>query len=398
MKMRGLGLCLVVVSTMAVSTGRAADPPAFFPLMAYNAPPDDPAVLRKMRECGLTVAGFVAPSGLDRCRDAGLKAIVYDARIANIDWAKVEPDKVRESVAAVVDATKNHPAVLGYLLRDEPPASFFPGLRAVADLIRERSPGAWPYINLLPNYASPDQLGTPDYATYLERFIADCRPPILSYDHYAMMEGGGLRPGYFGNLDAMRKAAKAHDLPFWNIVLSVAHFNYREPTDADLRFQVYTSLAYGARGLSYFTYLGSATGNYRRAPIDAFGNETPTWRSLRDVNLQVAQLAPTLLKLRSDRVYHFGAAPQECAGPDDRSLVKAIDGPILVGDFTHEEGSSYVLVVNRDVSTSVPGLPQFRNPPAKVEKVSPLNGQLVPFSGEEIWLAPGQGALLKLTR
>ena len=42
--------------------------------------------------------------------------------------------------------------------------------------------------------------------------------------------------------------------PAENIVLSVAHFSYREPNAADLRFEAYTTLAYGGRGLSYFTY------------------------------------------------------------------------------------------------------------------------------------------------
>ena len=35
------------------------------------------------------------------------------------------------------------------------------------------------------------------------------------------------------------------------------------------------------------------------------------------LNLQVARLAPTLLRLKSDRVYHFGKVPSGSAGPDD---------------------------------------------------------------------------------
>jgi hypothetical protein len=189
-----------------------------------------------------------------------------------------------------------------------------------------------------------------------------------------------------------------HGLPFWNIVLTTAHFNYREPSAADLRFQVYTSLAYGARGIAYFMYFANPVGNYRMAPIDQFGHKTETWDRMRNVNLQVAQLAPTLLKLRSDRVYHFGGVPAGCTGPEDKGLVKAAAGPILVGDFTHEDGTRYVMVVNKGFTGSIPGSPQFREPPAKVEKVSPYTGRLVPFEGEEVWLAPGQGALLKLTK
>ncbi|WP_435020469.1 hypothetical protein TA3x_001846 [Tundrisphaera sp. TA3] len=396
MRLRHL-LPIALAALIGPNPARADEPAAFFPIMAWNAPPDDPAALRKMRECGINVAGFVRIEGLDRCRDAGLKAIVSDPRL-DADWTQVDPAKVRGRIAEVVKQARDHPAVYGYYFRDEPSAALFPGLRVAVDAVRELHPGAWPYINLLPTYATPEQLGTPTYDAYLERFVAECRPTTLSYDHYALMEGGTLRAGYFANLAAMRGAAVKHGLPFWNIVLSVAHFNYREPTAADFRFQAYTSLAYGARGLAYFTYFGSTTGNYRMAPIDAFGHETATWGWMRDVNLQVAQLAPTLLKLKSDRVYHFGEIPDGCAGPDDQSLVKAIAGPILVGDFTHEDGSRYILVVNRSTTASIPGLPQLRDPSLKLEKVSAYTGKVAPLAGEDVWLAPGQGALLKLAR
>lgn len=373
-------------------------PADFFPVMAWDAPPNDPVVLKRMRECGLTVAGFVPPSALDACDAAGLKAIVADARVSGYEWQQVDPAASRARVTELVAQVRNHPAVYGYQLRDEPTAAFFPGLATVSGVVKEAHPGAWPYINLFPNYATPGQLGAADYETYLEKFVETCGPPILSYDHYALLEGGGLREGYFANLEAVRRVARKHDLPFWNIVLTAAHFNYREPTPADLRFQAYTSLAYGARGLAYFKYFGPAVGNYRAAPIDQFGNETPTWHAMRNVNLQIAALGPTLLKLTSDRVYHFGVVPPGCTGPDDASLVEAIAGPMLVGDFTHENASRYVFIVNKDFAGSVPCQPKFRAAPSRLELVSPYSGRLVPFEGEQTWLAPGQGALLKLTK
>ena len=33
-----------------------------------------------------------------------------------------------------------------------------------------------------------------------------------------------------------------------------------------------------------------------------------------------------------------------------------------------------------------------------IEVLSPYSGALIPFEGEQCWLAPGQGMLLKLTR
>jgi len=388
----------LLLGLLAAALGPVADPePPSFPVMAWNSPPTDMATLRRMKECGLTVAGFVAPAGLDNCQAAGLKAIVSDPRVYDYDWTKVDAHTARARITELVREVRDHPAVLGYQLRDEPSATFFPGLATVSDVVKELHPGAWPYINLFPNYASPEQLGTPDYETYLREFVKVCRPPVLSYDHYALMEGGGLREGYFTNLDAMRRVSLENHVPFWNIVLAVAHFNYREPTAADLRFQVYTTLAYGAKGIAYFTYFAPKVGNYRAAPVDQFGNETETWGRLQNVNEQLARLGPTLLKLTSNAVYHFGDVPAGCAGPGETSLVKTIAGSMLVGDFTHEDGSRYVLIVNKDLSSSIPCAPQFRDPPSRLERVSPYTGTLVPSEGEQIWLAPGQGALLKVT-
>jgi len=384
---------LAVVSLAMIAPARAEEP--MFPLMAWGHTPGDPAVLKKMRECGITVAGFVAPSALDACRDAGLKAIVSDPRTSSYDWTNVDPAVARANVEALTKEVKDHPAVYGYLLRDEPSAAMFPGLGTVAAAVKEFHPGAWPYINLFPNYADSDQLGSPDYEAHIKAFVEICKPTALSYDHYAPFEDGSLREGYFANLESMRKAGLEFDLPFWNIVLTSAHFNYREPTDADIRFQIYTSLAYGARGIAFFTYFTPNWGNYRLGPIDQFGNETPTWGKLRTVNLQVAKLAPTLLKLRSDRVYHFGEVPRGAQAPPTDSLVETIDGPMLVGEFTHEDGSRYLLIVNKSFTASAPCRPKLRTE-ASLEQVSPYTGRPTPFGGEGVWLAPGQGALLRI--
>jgi hypothetical protein len=390
----GFGLLLTTCGALP------AQPPTdtnFFPIMAWNGAPNDPATLRKMRECGLTIAGFAAPATLDACRAAGLKAIVSDARASGYDWRNVDEAKARKNIASLVAKVSRHPAVFGYYLRDEPDTGLFPGLAKVAALIRELAPGKWPYINLFPDYATADQLGAANYAEYLERFITTCHPSIISYDNYSLMDNGSVRDNYWSNLEAVRAACRKHGLDFWNIVLSVAHFSYRELNAADFRFEVYTTLAYGGRGIAYFTYFTSSTGNYRMAPIDQFGHQTPTWYFMQHVNLQIQKLAPTLLQLNSDAVYHFGPIPPGANGPPTNSLVTSIGADnFLVGDFTHRDGSRYLMIVNKDLAKSRPCSPQFRQAPRRLQHVSAYNGGLSPFEGEDVWLPPGGGVLLKV--
>ena len=372
----------------------------FFPIMAWNHPPEDPAALKKMRECGITVAGFAPVRQLDAVHAAGMRAIVSDARVGGYgDWSKVDPAEARKNVTELVKEVNHHPAVFGYYLRDEPPAHMFAGLETVASVVRELAPGKWPYINLFPLVAEPWQLAAKDYDEYVAKFVATCKPPILSYDHYAIFDDGSLGPHYFHNLEVMRAAAIKHKVPFWNIVLANAHFRYRAPSLADFHFHAYTTLAYGGRGISYFTYLAPAVGNYRMAPIDQFGNETPTWHHMRNVNNQILKLAPTILKLRSDAVYHFGTIPTGCKGPGEASLITGLEADqehFFAGDFTHADGSRWVMIVNRNVTTSFRPVPKFRTPPKQVRMLSPFTGELVAHDGEQMWVAPGGGVLLRL--
>lgn len=376
----------------------AAPDTNFFPIMAWNGVEANLPALKKMRECGITVAGFAPPATLKLCRKAGLMAIVSDARVSGYDWANVNEQIARSNITSLVRQVGKDPCVFGYYLRDEPGADMFPGLAKVASILREQAPSKWAYINLFPNYAEAWQLNMQSYPAYLQKFVDTCHPLILSYDHYAFNEGGSMGGKYFRNLEEMRAAAVSNSLPFWNIVQAMGLLTFRVPNDADLRFQIYTSLAYGARGIAYFQYKASPpAGNFHMSPIDQFGNPTPTWYFMQNVNLQIAALAPTLLQLHSDDVYHLSNVPDGCHASNTNDLIAKIDsGDFMAGDFTHRDGSRYVLVVNKNLAGSAACLPQFRHPPKSVQAVSPYTGKLTSFDGEAVWLSPGAGILLKL--
>jgi len=390
-----LGIVLLVCATLPAQEVPVA--PEDFVIMPWGGTPADPAVLEGIAECGFNLAGFVAPEGLDAVQAAGLKALVSDG-LCHVGNAEAELDdaEITRRVEEVVAKVKGHPAVFGYYLRDEPGAQPFPGLGRWAAAFAEADPQGLPYINLFPNYASAAQLGAATYDEYLERFVDTVKPRFISYDHYALMDDGSLRGGYFSNLESVRRAALANDLPFWNIVLSNAHFHYAEPTEGGLRFQAYTTLAYGARGISYFTYFAPHIGNYRLAPIDQFGHRTATWDMLRSVNLQIQKLVPTYVTLKSLNVFHHPDVPEGCRGLDTSVHLTALSGgDLMAGEFEGPEGEPYVLVVNKDLhrSTNFGLTPKAAG---AISVVSAYTGHVTPFAGEQVWLAAGQGMLLRL--
>jgi len=362
---------------------------------------DDEDTLRKMADCGVNMVAFVPAKALDICQRLGIQAIVFDPEIGQKVWTEpFDGDRAARELPRVIKEVNDHPAVYGYHIMDEPTAAQFPALAKAVEVVKQQAPGKWPYINLFPGMG-------PDYDTYVDEFIKICRPTILSYDNYPVGQDGSFSFGFWANLAQMRAAALKHDLPFWNIFLTSAHWSYGEPTEADLRLQAYGSLAYGARGLCFYKFISRelplmeapALGDFRNGPLDQFGEKTQTWHWVRNMNRQVQNMAPTLLKLKSDRVYHVGEVPAQNRGVEDDTLVEkfAAGESILVGDFTHEDGSKWVMVVNKDRKRSIPCVPIFRGGPHTIEYVSPITGELRPFPSPYYFLPPGQGVLLKPT-
>lgn len=382
---------------MAAEPARVA--PEDFAILPWSWTPADAAVLEEIRACGFNLAGFVSPDALDMVQAAGLKGVVSHPSIhVGDNVADRDAAAIQKDVAALVEKVGRHPAVFAYSLRDEPKADLFPALARYVEAFRQADPQARCYINLFPNYASMPQLGVATYDEYLEKFVTMVKPPFVSYDHYALMADGSMRPQYFPNLEAARKVALAHNLPFWNIVLSNAHFHYAEPSDTTFRFQAYTTLAYGARGISYFTYFSPSSGNYRLAPVDQFGHKTPTWDMLRHINLQIHALAPTYLKLRSVNVFHTGDIPEGCRDLSTSKYVAELAGGLfVVGEFEGSQGTPFIMLVNKDLTKSARFDVKFKEP-GQVMQTNSYSGATHPWAGENNWLAPGQGMLLSLKK
>ena len=374
--------------------------PEEFPILPWSWTEGDKNTFDDIRECGFNLAGFVKPNALETIRKAGLKGIVSDKNTHVTDEAaQLDEKEIVRRVKTLVKLAGKRKSVFGYYLRDEPGAGVYPGLAKWANAYRKADPESLHYINLFPNYASAQQMQAPTYEQYLESYVQTVRPRFISYDHYALMDDGSLRTGYFENLEAVRATALRHRIPFWNIVLSNAHFNYAEPSAGGLRFQLYTTLAYGGRGISYFTYITPSSGNYRLAPIDQFGNRTPTWHMLRNVNLQLHRLGPVYLKLQSINVFHHPDIPGGCSDiKTSRWLKDTIQGGnLVIGEFEGTDGQPFAMVVNKDLQRSTNFEVHFRKP-GRIHMVNAYSGQIEIWQGENNWLAPGQGMLLCLEK
>lgn len=365
-----------------------------FPILAWNPSPSDAASLALMREAGLNVSGFCLAEDLDKVQAAGMSCVVSYPPIHEMIAHKEASDaEIRQTVAELKARIGAHPAAWGVNLRDEPGAEAMPLIGRIAAELRRAMPETLPYINLFPNYASPQQLGADSYDAYLRAYLKHIPLPYLSWDNYSLLDGQ-MDPRFYDNLEQVRRVTLEAGIPFWNCVLANAHFHYMEPSDATFHLQVYATLAYGGRGIQFFTYFTPGTGNYRMAPVDPNGNKTATWDMLRRIAHEVHALAPALGKLRSTGIYHWPVST--AAGTP---LVEDLrsGGRFLVGEFADADGRPWLMLVNKDLKTSTAFRVKLRNAKASLTRISPASGKEGPLGTEGGWLAPGAGILLRVT-
>jgi len=310
-----------------------------------------------------------------------------------VETTQEKADETIKTLLESITDPEDRKAVYAIYLRDEPSASLFPKLNVWSEAVKKQ--GVLPYINLFPDYASPSQLGTKDYEEHLDQYVEICKPPYISYDNYSLFENGRFdEDRFFGNMELIRNKSIQAGIPFWNVVLSNAHFVYAEPSEATLAIQVYSTLAYGGKGIGYFTYYTPHLGNFRLSPIDRFGYRTKTWEMMRHINLQIHALVPVYGKLKTVNVFHIGNIPRNGRGIDSAKLVESVSGSsLLVGEFTDTDGKPYAMIVNKNMQSSVALDVQFKKK-GKVMFISQFNQNKYSFDGEQKWLAPGCGVLL----
>jgi len=382
-------------------------PPKDFAIMAWGDSPSDPQQLEGMRQAGLNVSGFCRVEDLERVRAAGLTCFVSDRAVENYNPLHLPPDEeLRRHIAALKKEAGDNPAALGFFLQDEPDAPSMPGLGKLASMFRDAMPDKWPYVNLFPYRVSPDRLGTTDYDAYVRMLVKTIGQPFLSYDNYSLVNGEML-DYFYTNLEIIRRLSLETGTPFWNCILANSHFNYMEPSDATFSLQVYSTMAYGGRGIQYFTYFAPEFGNYRLAAVDQFGNRTQTWDMLRRINNQIHALAPTLIGLHSTGVYHYPDVPEQGQPLSATKLIRSVEmtqryvrppvgGRFLIGEFEDNDHRPYFLIVNKDLKNSFQFRVDLKQGSRKLIRISSYSGKEEPFGREMDWLAPSSGILFRV--
>ena len=371
--------------------------------------------IKEVIDCGinLVMGSYDVPmnrKAMDYCAKYGAKYMLYDARIGQ---ALGEPERMEELIAALCCDYRDHPALHSYHITDEPSADRFPLLAKIVETFRKYDPNHIAYINLFPNYANAEQLGTPTYEEHLRQFMDIVKPDLLSYDHYHLLtpnrpdnpvnitdprEAGIYaaaqkktdRAGFYDNIEAIRRFGLEYGIPYMLIILLTEHGPYRYLTRAEISYEIWQTLAYGCSLLSYFTYWtpgDDPVWHFRNGIISADGEKCEHYWDVQALNRKISPVGEKIAATRSAAVFHVGEEKERVSPFAGYGRISGITGGRLTVGF-FEDGT--FVAANKD----------FEN---GTEVTFETSAELRLFDGENfvpcgktITLKAGEGAYLKL--
>ncbi len=290
-------------------------------------------------------------------------------------------DLMKSFVAAV----KDHPALWGYMVYDEPDAGYYDALLRTRQVIESVDNKHICYVNLNGDGGTFGPVGsylTDDYEEYLVRFAEETEPDLISFDVYPCFPDWVLDQIYT-SLEQVADISMRYDLPFWAYVASCRFSDGLgiriSPTVESLRLQDYTILAYGGDGIEYFTWSadGDAAHNFGDWPTDPNGDintSNPTFEYLQTVNQEIQNRAFVFDGCVLQWAAYHRNVPPKCKALDNSQLPGEIlsfssDADLLLTLIENDGGTSeYLNIVSRTHYKSNKVHLRFRYPVQTVER------------------------------
>ena len=234
----------------------------------------------------------------------------------------------------------NSDTYVGEHVADEPGMSRYDELARFVDLYKSVLPDKEAYINLFPQYANAATQLQGEYEDYIDQYLNKVKTKSLSYDFYGLVKNSELISGmYYSNLDMVRSKTLARRMPFWVITQGCECPSARFPNEQEQRWSVWSNIAVGSKGISYFCYW-TPSGTTWESLIDLNGNKTVMYDWVQKINADINTIGKKLLPCHADGaimtatkyypLYDNGGAGRTNYGP-----VKAVSGSqsILCGCF-----------------------------------------------------------------
>ncbi len=376
--------------TSAVPTILAGDR---YPIGIWGPPPPNQTTTKRYQEIAAAGFNFVMggngvtndtynPTALKAAEANNLRYVLRDSRLGSYihNYASYsDPEaKVRTRIDELLQSYGGYQALAGLNLYDEPSTDLFRILRYAGDYLQTKNSKQLPWVNLYGYTTDSNLTGVSSYEEYLRLYLDpdpdpdtakhDPVSPFLSFDHYPLVSDfPTITKRYFESWALVRKYSLQAGIPSWGFIQSVdfkwtdnRYLPRRRPNEAELFWQVNVSLAYGAKGLQYFTYWtpnSTDSVKYGEALVTVNGQLTPLYTYATRVNSYLKVVGKALLPLTSESVVHAGEdpLPRGTTGFSPDNYLQSTSGkPVILGKFykSAADAERYLLVVNRSFSSS----------------------------------------------
>jgi len=324
------------------------------------------------------------------------------------------------------------PAVSMLMLKDEAEASFLGSIGQDYDILyRETPPRVLPFQTILPAHASKagnkerfdpgrscKDVGS--YCDFVRHVIGSAHPAAVAITLYPLLSGGD-RPGYYRELEQLRKQTEEAHVGLLGFVLVTPHFDgwsnqrYKRPQLSDVMWQVNSLLANNAKGIAYYNYRIKQTdreqqhGAFDEGMVSASdGRPTDTYGEVQRVNCMLAGIGSTLMGLDVRDTFR----PDESHGRVSESTplgeVSVSGNDLLVSVMSPHNGggSAWVMIVNTQHGAGAGPVKAHLQTAGGTRAVLASSDDschlrrtpLVEHNGVDLDIGPGESRLVEVTR
>jgi hypothetical protein len=216
---------------------------------------------------------------------------------------------------------------------------------------------------------------------------------LIAYDHYTQCADADSNQeagidGWYYDLDMYHKATKEQGKFFYVTALCVGHWSYRVPNEDDIRWQISTALAHGARGVLWFhLYNLNGDSSYRNAPF--YGNEYKRTETFTYISRQQDLFRQCYMeqfnKMELIDVFHTGHIYDPAKRLCSDEIIQELNGR-----FAYDTIVSYFKEFDTDEKWVV-----ITNAHQRFANLIRL--QFTCGAKRDFWLAPGEMKLFKLS-
>lgn len=308
---------------------------------------------RKLVDAGINIVTVESEDGgfeelMDMCRQVGLKVLLIIGGYAG--RAYDNPDRYYGELEAFVNRMKVRPELYGWHICDEPSLAEAARVKAMKDMVEALDPDHPVYLNYHPE-ASSGSLGANTYKEYIDTFTDYLDQDLISFDMYPILPGR-IMPNWHSCLEVVSDAAKRHGVPFWAFVASCwidkETLDREKPVAQNELLQAYTSLAYGAQCIQYFTI--SQYGGTSYAPFMLDGSWSGAYDAMRDANLEMLNRSYIFKDATIRKVRHNNEMANHVTSLTPMDLPQQFNGFASTYSccfsFVENNGNEYIAIVN----------------------------------------------------